>query len=93
MVRTMLNIAGCTAPLKLVHARLSKRMRAEPVAALYEQGRVTHAAGLGALEEELAALGGAEDALNHSPDRADALVWALTELLLEGGPGPRVARL
>ena len=93
MVRTLVAMAGCPAPVKLVQARLSKRLRAEPVAALYEQGRVTHGPGLGALEEELLALGASETDLSHSPDRADALVWALTELLLDRGPGPRVARL
>ncbi len=93
MVRTLMNMSLCPAPVKLVHARLSKRLRAEPVAALYEQGRVTHARGLGALEEEMLALGADDTGLGHSPDRADALVWALTELLLEYGAGPRVGRL
>ena len=93
MVRTLIAMAGCPVPVKLVHARLAKRMRAEPVAALYEQGRVSHARGLFALEEELLALGATEDEGGDSPDRADALVWALTELLLDYGAGPRVARL
>jgi phage terminase large subunit-like protein len=103
MVSTLLRLADCPAPVKLVRASVSKRLRAEPVAALYEQGRVRHAPGLGALEEELMALGAADSdgaptrdrsgADSSSPDRADALVWALTELLLEHGPGPRVARL
>jgi phage terminase large subunit-like protein len=93
MVRTLIAIAGCPVPVKLVHARLAKRLRAEPVAALYEQGRVSHAMGLFALEEELLALGATEDEGGDSPDRADALVWALTELLLEHGPGPRVGRI
>jgi phage terminase large subunit-like protein len=91
MVRTLIHMAGCTVPLRLVHAKVSKRLRAEPVAALYEQGRVRHAPGLFALEEELLALG--QNDTRNSPDRADALVWALTELMLEQGPGPRVARL
>ncbi len=103
MVGTLLRLADCPDPVKLVRASLSKRLRAEPVAALYEQGRVRHAPGLGALEEELMALGAADtdvapardrsEAGSPSPDRADALVWALTELLLEHGPGPRVGRL
>lgn len=93
MVRTLLVMAGCSVPVTLVHASRSKRMRAEPVAALYEQGRVSHAADLAALEEELLALGSTDDGDGSSPDRADALVWALTELLLNTGPGPRVARL
>jgi phage terminase large subunit-like protein len=50
------------------------------VAALYEQGRITHCGAFGALEEELMTLG--TEGMDHSPDRADALVWALSELLL-----------
>jgi len=57
MISTLLNLAGCRAPVRLVRATSSKRLRAEPVAALYEQGRVRHVPGLGALEEELLALG------------------------------------
>ncbi|MGN6424069.1 MAG: DNA-packaging protein [Asticcacaulis sp.] len=103
MVRTLLAQAGCEAPIRLVHARDGKRRRAEPVAALYEQGRVTHCPGDGgrfnALDEELMALGAGEMAHNpakspaKSPDRADALVWALTMLLLDGRAEPRLRRL
>ncbi|MBU2383647.1 MAG: hypothetical protein KJ861_13680, partial [Alphaproteobacteria bacterium] len=67
-----------------VRATRGKRLRAEPVAALYEQGRVAHAAGLGPLEEELMALG---QAGAGSLDRADALVWAVTDLLIDGARG------
>jgi phage terminase large subunit-like protein len=68
------------------------------VAALYEQGRVTHCPGPGgqflALEEELMALGVSEGRRGASPDRADALVWALTELMLgEAGAAPRIRAL
>lgn len=88
MVEAVLKTAGVACPVKRVHARLGKRARAEPVAALYEQGRVKHAAGLEALEEELMGLG-LEG--GGSPDRADALVWAVTDLLVDGGGmGPRV---
>jgi len=88
MVEAVLKTAGVSCPVKRVHARFGKRARAEPVAALYEQGRVTHAAGLEALEEELMGLG--LDG-GGSPDRADALVWAVTDLLIDGGGlGPRV---
>lgn len=92
MVRTLLAQAGCTVPIRMVHATRSKRVRAEPVAALYEQGRVVHCGTFPALEEEMMALGSEEDGRRgRSPDRADALVWALTDLLL-GRPGgaPRV---
>ena len=59
------------------------------MAALYEQGRVVHRGHFPELEEELLGLG-CEG--GGSPDRADALVWAVTELLVEGrgGAGPRV---
>jgi phage terminase large subunit-like protein len=85
-------MAGCDVPVRLVHARLGKRARAEPVAALYEQGRITHCGAFPALEEELLALG--TEGLDHSPDRADALVWALCELLLNRrGGAPRLSVL
>lgn len=92
MVEAVLRTAGVACPVKRVHARSGKRARAEPVAALYEQGRVRHApvhgGGLEALEEELMGLG-LEG--GGSPDRADALVWAVTDLLVDGGGmGPRV---
>ena len=80
MVRGVLAQAQAPCPVKLVHARYSKRVRAEPVAALYERGLVTHCGAFPALEEEMMALG-CDDG-GPSPDRADALIWALTELLL-----------
>ena len=89
MVRTMLALAGADRPIMLVHATRSKRARAEPVAALYEQGRITHAGAFLRLEEELLALGAAEGP-SKSPDRADALVWALTDLLLGKRAEPRL---
>ncbi len=92
MVRSTLAAAECSAPIRMVRARVGKRARAEPVAALYEQGRVIHCAALPLLEEEMMGLGSAT--LSHSPDRADALVWALTDLLLGGeGATPRVREL
>lgn len=96
MVRTILVQAGCAAPVKGVHASKGKRARAEPVAALYEQGRVIHCGAFPALEEELMALGdgGEGGASGASPDRADALVWAVTHLLLDRpGAKPRVRRV
>jgi phage terminase large subunit-like protein len=90
MAEAVLRAAGPGAPVKRVHTVLGKAARAEPVAALYEQGRVAHAAGLEALEEELMALGTGGEDRGRSPDRADALVWAITELMLGRGDGPRV---
>lgn len=77
-----------TQVVRRVQARVGKRARAEPVAALYEQGRVGHVGELTMLEEELLGMGEAGGA---SPDRADALVWAVTDLLIDGG-GPVLAR-
>ena len=89
MVRATLAHAGARCAIKLVHARHGKRSRAEPIAALYEQGRVVHCATFAALEEELMALGASDES---SFDRADALVWAVTALA-EGGEGPRIRGL
>ena len=88
MVRTVLAQAGCPAPVRAVHASRSKRARAAPVAALYEGGRVVHCGSFPQLEEELMALGAAEG--GPSPDRADALVWAVTDLLLGPESAPRL---
>jgi phage terminase large subunit-like protein len=62
--------------------------RAEPIAAMYERGKVKHAPGLGELEQQmvtwepLGAMG--------SPDRLDAMVWALTDLMLKGRINPEI---
>ena len=92
MGEAVLKACGLTAPVRRVHATLGKVARAEPVAALYEQGKVAHRAGLEALEDELLGLG-ADDAGGRSPDRADALVWALTELMAARSAGPRIRQL
>ena len=68
---------------KAVHASQGKRTRAEPVAALYEQGKVRHAGSFPALEDQLC--NWTPGTGERSPDRLDALVWALTELMLEPG--------
>lgn len=88
MVRSVLAQADPPCRIKLVRASVGKRARAEPVAALYEQGRVAHCGAFPALEEELMALGSGD--LEHSPDRADALVWAVSELMLGPGRTPRL---
>jgi phage terminase large subunit-like protein len=84
MVEAVLRGAGRTLPLKLVHAAESKVARAEPVAALFESGRARLAGRFPELEDELAGLsyGGGYEGPGRSPDRADAMVWALSELLL-----------
>lgn len=92
LVGLVLRSAGCSAPLRLVRASRGKAARAEPVAALYEQGRVHHTGGLPRLEDELCGLmpGGGYVGPGRSPDRADALVWAMTELMLGQATMPRV---
>ncbi|WP_188818425.1 DNA-packaging protein [Novosphingobium indicum] len=92
MVGSVLRAADIALPLKLVHASRGKTARAEPVAALYEAGRVRHAGTFPELEDELCGLvaGGAYQGPGRSPDRADALVWALTELMLGKAAEPRI---
>lgn len=64
-----------------VHASRGKFSRAEPVAALYEQGKVSHVGSFGALEDQMCDYN--PQVATRSPDRMDALVWALTALMLE----------
>lgn len=91
MVRSVLSTADCPVPIQMVHASRSKAARAEPVALLYEQGRVVHCEGFPALEEEMLALGSEG---GPSPDRADALVWGITRLMLDArSAGPSVRGL
>ena len=70
-------------PYRAVRATRGKALRAEPVSALYEQGRVSHLRGLTQLEEQMCQMT-AEGYLGRgSPDRVDALVWALTDLIVD----------
>ncbi|MBC7132843.1 MAG: DNA-packaging protein [Roseovarius sp.] len=80
-------------PLRKVHATRGKVLRAEPVAALYEQGRVHHLRGLGALEDQMCAMTARGYEGRGSPDRVDALVWALTDLIVEAGARWRAPRM
>lgn len=94
MVQSVLRAAQAALPIRLVHAAHGKVARAEPVAALYEAGRAFHVGAFPALEDEMAGLqvGGDYAGPGRSPDRADALVWAMTELMLgrRGEPGMRL---
>ncbi|WP_246605043.1 DNA-packaging protein [Aquisediminimonas sediminicola] len=89
MVESVLRAAAFDLPLRLVHASKGKSARAEPVAALFEAGRAKLVGGFAALEDELSGLilGGGYEGPRRSPDRADAMVWALTELMLGRGRG------
>lgn len=88
MVRYTFKTVDETIPIKLVHASRGKFARAEPVSSLYERGRVKHVRGLDALEDQmvqwcpLGSIG--------SPDRLDAMVWAVTELALKGIARPEL---
>ncbi len=83
MVETIVRSIDPSVSYRAVHATRGKAMRAEPVAALYEQGRVRHALGLGELEDEMCQMRAQGYGGTGSPDRVDALVWALTDLFLE----------
>jgi len=78
MVSYTLRTVDRRLPVTTVHAARAKLTRAEPVAALYEQGRIHHVGRLDHLEDELCIYDGS----GASPDRLDALVWAATELML-----------
>ncbi len=82
LVQQILAQVDATVPVRQVRASRGKWVRAEPAAALYARGLVSHVLGLTALEDELCAFGPDGKAEGHSPDRVDALVWALTELVL-----------
>lgn len=70
-------------PFRAVRASRGKVLRAEPVAALYEQGRIAHLRGLGALEDQMCRMTSRGYEGSGSPDRVDALVWAIHELMIE----------
>jgi predicted phage terminase large subunit-like protein len=80
MVESVLRTANKSLPVKLVTASRGKVVRAEPIAALYEQAKVSHAGCFDELEDQLCSMTPAGYVGEGSPDRADALVWALTEL-------------
>jgi phage terminase large subunit-like protein len=90
MVRAVLIEAAPDAPVKLVHATRGKRVRATPAAALYESGRVHHVGVFAALEDQMCNY----DGEGSSPDRMDALVWALADLFPSArAPRPRARSL
>lgn len=74
---------GQSASYKAVHASRGKRVRAEPIAALYEQHKIHHVGAFEELEDQQVNF--TPDGYEGSPDRLDALVWLLTELMLDGG--------
>ena len=95
MVASVLEAAEVGVRVKLVHASKGKAVRAEPIALRFESGRAFFAGSFPDLEDELAALttGGGYEGASRSPDRADAMVWAMTELSPTRSGVPRVRML
>ena len=92
MVRAVLQQVDAAVAVRAVRASRGKWLRAEPVAAMYSQGKVKHVgAGFAALEDEMCDFGIDGLTSGRSPDRLDALVWAVTDLSERAArPGPRV---
>jgi phage terminase large subunit-like protein len=90
MVESVIREVDAGVPVVSVRATRGKYLRAEPVAALYAQGRVRHAGAFPELEDEMCAFGPKGLETGRSPDRLDALVWALTHLMLAPKARPRV---
>jgi phage terminase large subunit-like protein len=83
MVEAVLRQHAPMIPFRAVHATRGKSKRAEPVAALYEQGRVRHRGLFKELEDQMSQVTAGGYLGPKSPDRVDALVWALTDLMIE----------
>ena len=85
MVEATIRSVDPNVSFKSVHASRGKVTRAEPISALYEQGRVSHAGTFTELEDQMCAFTSdfSRSTAGYSPDRLDAMVWALTELMLE----------
>ncbi|WP_196757838.1 phage terminase large subunit [Gluconobacter potus] len=88
MVEQTIRSVRSTAPVKLVTASRGKYARAEPIAALYEQGKVTHHGRFPDLEDQMCQFSASGFQGARSPDRADAMVWGLSELMLQPQTGP-----
>lgn len=82
MVESVIKAADRSVPVKLVHATRGKVVRAEPISALYEQGRVHHVGSFDKLEDQMClfSVDNVRNSSTGSPDRVDALVWGLTEI-------------
>jgi phage terminase large subunit-like protein len=93
MVRQVIRDEDASVPVTPVRAHRGKYLRAEPIAQLYEQGRVKHCGGFSELEDEMCDFGPDGLSSGRSPDRLDALVWAVTALTYGARPQPRVRAL
>lgn len=86
MVASVIRSVDNTVPFAEVRASRGKVQRAEPIAAMYEQGRVSHVGALTKLEDQMMMMTGAGYAGEGSPDRVDAAVWGLTDLMINTVP-------
>lgn len=85
MIEALIRTVDKNVAYKELHASKGKQARAEPVSALYEQSRVSHVGAFPALEDQLCQWQPGDE----SPDRLDAMVWALTELMIEPKPASK----
>jgi phage terminase large subunit-like protein len=94
MVGSVLKTVDRSVPIKLVHASRGKYVRAEPISALYEQGRIHHVGRFDHLEDQMClfSIDNLRNENTGSPDRVDALVWGLTEIFDKITSRPRVPR-
>jgi phage terminase large subunit-like protein len=92
MIETLIRQVDASVPYRAVRASRGKFIRAEPVAALYEQDRVRHCGVFAKLEDQMCLMTPDFDRARagYSPDRVDALVWAVSALLFEQGEGAGV---
>jgi phage terminase large subunit-like protein len=93
LVVTVLRQIDPNVAVRTVRATRGKWLRAEPVAALYAEGRVAHVGAFDALEDQMCVFGADGLAKGRSPDRLDALVWALTDLMVGASGRPGIRRL
>jgi phage terminase large subunit-like protein len=93
LVTTVLRQIDENVAVRQVRATRGKWLRAEPVAALYAEGRVAHVGAFDALEDQMCVFGVDGLSKGRSPDRLDALVWALTDLMVDGPQRPLVRRI
>jgi phage terminase large subunit-like protein len=94
MVGSVLRSIDNALPVRPVRARYGKGRRAEPVSALFARGKAKFAGAFAELEDQLCGMTSlGYEGPGRSPDRADAMVWAMAELLLGGERGPRILRL
>ena len=93
LVATVIRQIDPLVPYRAVRASRGKGIRAEPVAALYEQGRICHRGAFPALEDQMTAMNVTGFTGRGSPDRVDALVWAFTELMIDPAASWREPRV